>query len=97
MRIFLDVEHLSWDISWSLVQQTFAYTNHTLLPEALETWSEGLFAKVLPRHMDIVREINRRFIEKELTEKWPDDIERRQHGNFGRWSNQNGLSIRGRK
>lgn len=77
MRIFLDVEHLSWDISWSLVQQTFAYTNHTLLPEALETWSEGLFAKVLPRHMDIVREINRRFIEKELTEKWPDDIERR--------------------
>ena len=77
MRIFLDVEHLSWDISWSLVQQTFAYTNHTLLPEALETWSEGLFAKVLPRHMDIVREINRRFIEKELAEKWPDDIERR--------------------
>ena len=98
MRIFLDVEHLSWDISWSLVQQTFAYTNHTLLPEALETWSEGLFAKVLPRHMDIVREINRRFIEKELTEKWPDDIEREvPHGNFGRWSNQNGLSIRGRK
>ncbi len=42
MRIFLDVEHLSWDISWTLVQKTFAYTNHTLLPEALETWSEGL-------------------------------------------------------
>ena len=76
MRIFLDVEHLSWDISWTLVQKTFAYTNHTLLPEALETWSEGLFAKVLPRHMDIVREINRRFVEKELGQKWPKDLEK---------------------
>lgn len=76
MRIFLDVEHLSWDISWTLVQKTFAYTNHTLLPEALETWSEGLFAKVLPRHMDIVREINRRFVEKELGQKWPSDLEK---------------------
>ena len=76
MRIFLDVEHLSWDISWTLVQKTFAYTNHTLLPEALETWSEGLFAKVLPRHMDIVREINRRFVEKELGQKWPNDQEK---------------------
>ena len=76
MRIFLDVEHLSWDISWTLVQKTFAYTNHTLLPEALETWSEGLFAKVLPRHMDIVREINRRFVEKELGQKWPNDPEK---------------------
>ena len=76
MRIFLDVEHLSWDISWTLIQKTFAYTNHTLLPEALETWSEGLFAKVLPRHMDIVREINRRFVEKELGQKWPNDLEK---------------------
>lgn len=76
MRIFLDVEHLSWDISWALVQKTFAYTNHTLLPEALETWSEGLFAKVLPRHLDIVREINRRFVEKELGQKWPNDHEK---------------------
>ena len=76
MRIFLDIEHLSWDISWTLVQKTFAYTNHTLLPEALETWSEGLFAKVLPRHMDIVREINRRFVEKELGQRWPNDQEK---------------------
>ena len=76
MRIFLDLEHLSWDISWSLVEQTFAYTNHTLLPEALETWSEGLFAKVLPRHIDIVREINRRFIEQKLSQKWPGDQDR---------------------
>ena len=76
MRIFLDLEHLSWDNSWSLVRQTFAYTNHTLLPEALETWSEGLFAKVLPRHLDIVREINRRFVKHELSEKWPNEHER---------------------
>lgn len=76
MRIFLDVEHLSWDMSWALVQRTFAYTNHTLLPEALETWSEGLFAKVLPRHLDIVREINRRFVEKELVQKWPNEHDR---------------------
>lgn len=75
MRMFLDLEHLSWDISWSLVEQTFAYTNHTLLPEALETWSEGLFAKVLPRHIDIVREINRRFVENTLSQKWPNDPE----------------------
>lgn len=76
MRIFLDMENLSWDNSWNLVQQTFAYTNHTLLPEALETWSEGLFAKVLPRHLDIVREINRRFVKNELSEKWPNEHER---------------------
>jgi starch phosphorylase len=76
MRIFLDLEHLSWDISWSLVEQTFAYTNHTLLPEALETWSEGLFAKVLPRHIDIVREINRRFIEQKLSQRWPGEQDR---------------------
>ena len=76
MRIFLDLEHLSWDISWTLVEQTFAYTNHTLLPEALETWSEGLFAKVLPRHIDIVREINRRFIEQKLSQKWPNEQDR---------------------
>ena len=76
MRIFLDLEHLSWDISWTLVEQTFAHTNHTLLPEALETWSEGLFAKVLPRHIDIVREINRRFIEQKLSQKWPSEQDR---------------------
>lgn len=76
MRIFLDLENLSWDNSWSLVQQTFAYTNHTLLPEALETWSEGLFAKVLPRHLDIVREINRRFVKHELSQKWPNEHEK---------------------
>ena len=77
MRIFLDEENMTWEGAWKLVQSTFAYTNHTLLPEALETWSEGLFEKVLPRHLQIVREINRRFVENELNEKWkgnPDKI-----------------------
>ena len=76
MRIFLDVELMSWDKAWDLVRRTFAYTNHTLLPEALETWGEALFEKVLPRHIEIVREINRRFVAEELKNRWPDDEQR---------------------
>ena len=73
MRIFVDEEKMEWDNAWKIVQSTFAYTNHTLLPEALETWSEGLFEKVLPRHLQIVCEINRRFIKDELESRWPQD------------------------
>ena len=54
LRILVDEEEMPWDNAWSSFSRTFAYTNHTLLPEALETWSEGLFAKVLPRHYDLV-------------------------------------------
>ena len=68
---------MGWDTSWELVIRTFAYTNHTLLPEALETWGENLFEKVLPRHTQLVREINRRFIENEVCSKWPDDQEKK--------------------
>jgi glycogen phosphorylase len=78
MRIFLDIEFMSWDKAWDLVRKTFAYTNHTLLPEALETWGEGLFQKVLPRHLQIVHEINRRFVVEELAVRWPND-EKRAH------------------
>jgi len=78
MRIFLDIEFMSWDTAWDLVRKTFAYTNHTLLPEALETWGEGLFQKVLPRHLQIVHEINRRFVIEELAVRWPKD-EKRAH------------------
>ncbi|MBN37881.1 MAG: glycogen phosphorylase [Opitutae bacterium] len=78
MRIFLDVEHMPWEKAWDLVGKTFAYTNHTLLPEALETWGEALFEKVLPRHLQIVHEINRRFVAEELATRWPDDSEKIQ-------------------
>jgi len=76
MRIFLDIECMPWERAWNLVRQTFAYTNHTLLPEALETWGEGLFEKVLPRHHQIVVEINSRFVTEELNSRWPGDEER---------------------
>ena len=76
MRIFLDVECMPWERAWDLVRKTFAYTNHTLLPEALETWGESLFEKVLPRHLQIVREINRRFVAEELAVRWPEDGEK---------------------
>ncbi|MEK9773278.1 MAG: glycogen/starch/alpha-glucan phosphorylase [Opitutae bacterium] len=76
LRILVDEEEMSWENAWSLVQRTFAYTNHTLLPEALETWSEGLFAKVLPRHYDLVLEVNRRFLTEEVNQITPADTER---------------------
>ncbi|MDF3127791.1 glycogen/starch/alpha-glucan phosphorylase [Kiritimatiellaeota bacterium B1221] len=75
MRILHDEEDLSWDHAWSIVTRTFAYTNHTLLPEALERWSVPLFGKVLPRHLQIVFEINKRHM-KQVAEKWPGDTQK---------------------
>jgi starch phosphorylase len=63
MRILLDEAHLGWDQAWDLIQRTLAYTNHTLLPEALERWPLEWFQHVLPRHLEIVLEINRRLLE----------------------------------
>ncbi len=77
LRIFLDEENLGWDKSWSILRRVFAYTNHTLLPEALETWGEDLFGKVLPRHLTLVREVNRRFLADEVEAQWPGDEERK--------------------
>ncbi len=72
MRLLIDVHELDWDAAWKLVRTTVAYTNHTLLPEALETWPVDLFGAVLPRHLEIVYEINRRFLERVRT-LCPDD------------------------
>src|SRR5207344_1377996 len=64
MRILLDDAHLGWDHAWELTQRTLAYTNHTLLPEALEKWPLEWFATVLPRHLEIIYEINRRHLDQ---------------------------------
>ena len=72
MRLLIDVHELDWDAAWKLVRGTVAYTNHTLLPEALESWPVDLFGSVLPRHLEIIYEINRRFLERVRT-LFPDD------------------------
>ena len=72
MRILMDEEGLGWEDSWNITVKTFGYTNHTILPEALEKWPVALMEKVLPRHMQIIYEINRRFIE-EVSMKFPDN------------------------
>jgi glycogen phosphorylase len=64
MRILVDERRIDWDLAWSITQQTFSYTNHTLLPEALEKWPLPLFRKILPRHLELVFEINRRFLDE---------------------------------
>jgi glycogen phosphorylase len=67
MRILLDEAHLGWDEAWDLTQKTLAYTNHTLLPEALEKWPLEWFELLVPRHMDIILEINRRLLDQVRT------------------------------
>lgn len=77
MRLLVDVHHLEWDQAWHISRQVFSYTNHTLMPEALETWEVDLIGRLLPRHLQIIYEINYRFLE-EVHHKYPGDIGRVQ-------------------
>jgi len=72
MRLLVDMHDIEWEEAWNITQKTLAYTNHTLLPEALEKWPLPLFAKLLPRHLEIIYEINRRFLD-EVRAKRPGD------------------------
>ena len=75
MRLLVDVHEMDWNQAWDITRATLAYTNHTLLPEALEKWSLPLFQSVLPRHLEIIYEINHHFMD-EVRERYPDDNER---------------------
>lgn len=75
MRLLMDEYGQTWDQAWQITTQTMAYTNHTLLPEALEKWPTRLFAQMLPRLMEIINEINARFLQK-VAQRWPGDAQK---------------------
>ncbi|KAI1237450.1 hypothetical protein IHE44_0013523 [Lamprotornis superbus] len=75
MRIFVDIEKLPWDKAWDITRRTFAYTNHTVLPEALERWPVDLVEKLLPRHLQIIYEINQRHLDH-IASLFPNDVDR---------------------
>lgn len=74
MRLLVDKHELPWDTAWKLIQQMFSYTNHTLMPEALETWDVEMLSRLLPRHLEIIFDINTQFL-KQVGEKFGRDME----------------------
>ena len=77
MRLLVDVHRVGWDEAWGIVNRTMAYTNHTLLPEALEKWPVHMFRSLLPRLLEIIHEINARFL-AEVSLRWPGDLDRQR-------------------
>ncbi|XP_037072786.1 glycogen phosphorylase-like [Pollicipes pollicipes] len=75
MRVFMDIEKLPWDTAWDLVHRTCAYTNHTVLPEALERWPVSMLGNMLPRHLQIIYDINWKHLD-EVNHRWPGDLDR---------------------
>jgi starch phosphorylase len=77
MRVLVDQENLAWDAAWAITTKTFGYTNHTLLPEALERWSVALFERVLPRHLQIIYDMNALLLQQ-VEAQWPGDDEKKR-------------------
>jgi starch phosphorylase len=94
MRLLVDDHSMDWDAAWYVTQHALSYTNHTLLPEALEQWSRSLFGSLLPRHLEIVEEINRRHL-IDVHQRFPGDEERVQRLSLiNEYGSNGGKSVR---
>jgi glycogen phosphorylase len=93
MRLLIDGHGIDWDEAWAITRGVFSYTNHTLLPEALETWPVRMLEKLVPRHLEIIYRVNREFLE-EVWERHPGDNERRRRMSIVDEAGQDGRRVR---